>query len=413
MNTGENKLDQRLRRNERLPLLSEAAGLLLLSDDPNAMLPNLYAKIAPALGLDAYFHFLVNDDASALQLASCSGIPDETSRELTRLEFGQTICGKVAANRRAEMAIDIQQSIDPDAQLVRSFGMRSYVCQPLVANDKLFGTLSFGSRSRDCFAPDELEFFEHIAQYVAHAYERVRLICKLSEVNRSKDDFQAILAHELRNQLVPLRYAAETIRLAGGETDGSERLSSILDRHIGHMGRLLDDLIDVRRIALNKLELRRERLDVVDLVQQSLEMLRPQCEHAGQELHVALPKEPIYVHADMTRLAQVFANLLGNACRYTQRGGRISVSVRQCANQVEIRIEDNGIGIAPDLLPKVFDLFTQAQGKQHGSEVGLGIGLSLVKRLAEMHGGTVTAHSDGPDRGSVFVTRLPVMVENT
>jgi GAF domain-containing protein len=165
--------------NDRLRVLWEAAGVLLSTDNPDAMLRGLFAKIAPHLGLDTYFNFMVNESGDALRLESCAGIPEAEARKITRLEFGQAVCGTVALHRRPVVATFIQQSDEPMVQLVKGYGVRAYACNPLLADDRLLGTLSFASQTRDRFEPDELAFLETITHYVAVAYERLRLIGQL------------------------------------------------------------------------------------------------------------------------------------------------------------------------------------------------------------------------------------------
>jgi len=231
------------------------------------------------------------------------------------------------------------------------------------------------------------------------------------DADRRRDEFLALLAHELRNPLAPIRNSLELMKLARGNADQIERARAIIERQVIQMVRLVDDLLDVSRIARDRLELRQERVELALIVQQAVEVCHPHCEHAGHEITLALPPEPIFLHADPTRLVQVFGNLLTNACKFTQPGGCICLTVERQGHEVAITVKDTGIGIAPEMLSKVFDLFTQIDSSLERTKGGLGIGLSLAKRLSELHGGTVTAHSEGPDRGSEFVVRLPIMEE--
>ena len=177
------------------------------------------------------------------------------------------------------------------------------------------------------------------------------------------------------------------------------------------MARLLEDLLDVSRISRNKLELRQERVELAAVLEVALETSRPVIEAGGHELTVTLPPEPIHLHADPLRLAQVFANLLNNAAKYTEEGGRIRLTAERQGSDVIVSVKDSGIGIAADMLPRIFEIFSQAKPALVRSQGGLGIGLSLVKGLVELHGGSIEARSDGPGRGSEFVVRLPVAVE--
>jgi PAS domain S-box-containing protein len=394
----------------RLRLLWEAAAVLLTTDDPDAMLRGLFAKIAPHFGLDALFNFMVNEAGDALRLESCLGIPEGEARKITRLEFGQAVCGTVALHRQPLVATHIQQSDDPKVQLVKGYGIRAYACNPLLAGDRLLGTLSFASRTRDQFDPGEVEFLETISHYVTVAYERLRLIGQLRDADRKKDEFLATLAHELRNPLAPIRNALQILRLADGNKEAVEKVRSIMERQLQQMVRLIDDLLDASRISRNKLILRKERVALETVVQNAVEACRPLIEASGHELTVSVPQEPLYLDADLTRLAQVFVNLLNNAAKYTNRGGHIRLTVEREGGEVAVAVEDTGIGIPADMLPRVFEMFTQVDRSLERSQGGLGIGLSLVKRLVEMHGGTVEAHSDGPGKGCKFVVRLPVVL---
>jgi two-component system CheB/CheR fusion protein len=183
-----------------------------------------------------------------------------------------------------------------------------------------------------------------------------------------------------------------------------------MERQVQHLVRLVDDLLEVSRVTRGKIELRKERVELAAIVQSALETSRPLIEEAGHDLTVSLPSEPVYLEADPTRLAQVFLNLLNNAAKYTDPGGRIWLTAELAGNEVLVRVRDTGIGIPADMLPRVFDLFTQADRTLERSQGGLGIGLSLVRSLVEMHGGTVAAHSDGPGKGSEFIVRLPLLL---
>jgi PAS domain S-box-containing protein len=230
----------------------------------------------------------------------------------------------------------------------------------------------------------------------------------LREADRRKDEFLATLAHELRNPLAPIRNGLQVMRLAHADRGVVERARAMMERQLGHMVRLVDDLLDLSRISRGKIQLQRERVELALVVQQALETSRPVIEQGGHELTVTVPPEPILVDADTTRLAQVFSNLLNNAAKYTDRGGRIRLAVECRGAEVVVSVQDTGIGIPAPMLPKVFDVFTQVDRNLERAHAGLGIGLSIVKRLVEMHGGTVEAHSAGPGAGSEFVVHLPV-----
>jgi len=237
--------------------------------------------------------------------------------------------------------------------------------------------------------------------------ERERLLEELRDQDKRKDEFLATLAHELRNPLAPLRNGLEVLRLGGLNTEVAEEVRSMMERQLEQMVHLIDDLLDLSRISRGKIELRNKRIEVTTIVQAALEASRPAIDEACHELKISAPSEPIYVDADVTRLGQVISNLLNNAAKYTERGGRIYLAVEPSDREVMIRVKDNGIGIPAHMLPHVFDMFTQVDRSLERSQGGLGIGLSIVKRLVEMHDGRVHARSDGPGMGSEFIVCLP------
>ncbi|MFL5340760.1 MAG: PAS domain S-box protein [Gemmataceae bacterium] len=233
----------------------------------------------------------------------------------------------------------------------------------------------------------------------------------LREADRRKDEFLAVLAHELRNPLAPVRSALQIMRLAGDNRYAVEQARSMMERQVQQMVRLVDDLLDVSRITRGNVELKKERVALSSVVATAVETSRPLIEAARHELHVAIPAETVELEADATRLAQVLSNLLNNAAKYSDPGGKIWVTAQRDGPQVEVGVRDTGIGIPREMLPRVFDLFTQVDRGSDKTQGGLGVGLSLVRNLVEMHGGSVSAHSDGPGRGSEFTIRLPLAAE--
>jgi PAS domain S-box-containing protein len=233
----------------------------------------------------------------------------------------------------------------------------------------------------------------------------------LRDADRRKDEFIATLAHELRNPLAPTRSALEILRLKAGEDPEVRWAEDVIDRQVQQMTRLVDDLLDLSRITRDQIALRRERIDIAVAIGSAVETSQPLISEFEHKLSVLLPSEPLVVHADLNRLAQVFANLLNNAAKYTDRGGQISLTAWKEGGEAVISVKDNGVGIPTDLLPRVFEMFTQAPRSPDRTDVGLGIGLTLVKRLVEMHGGRVVARSAGPQLGSEFEVRLPGLAE--
>ena len=247
---------------------------------------------------------------------------DDAARSIQTLDFGQGINGTVAQQRRPIVATHIQQSGDPTAHRIKALGIRAYASNPLVVDGQLIGTLAFGSRTKDTFSAEEIAVLETVAHYATIAYERIRLVDKLKDADRRKDEFLATLAHELRNPLAPVRNSVAVIRHSGTDSGLIDRATAIMDRQLSHMVRLIDDLLDVARITTGKLELRKARVELSPLLMNAVEANRPLIDQMGHELKLALPPM-IHVHGDPVRLTQVISNLLNNAAKYTDKGGRI------------------------------------------------------------------------------------------
>ena len=231
----------------------------------------------------------------------------------------------------------------------------------------------------------------------------------LSETDRRKNEFLATLAHELRNPLAPMSNMLEVLKRTDDNSTILKQAHETIERQLGQMVRLVDDLLDLNRITHDRLELRRSEVELSSVVQQAVEASRPLIDSAGHELTIDLPDEPIYLNADRTRLAQVFSNLLNNSSKYTKAKGAISLTAKRVDHEVVVTVKDNGAGIPADKLKTIFDMFMQVEGTSDRSQGGLGIGLTLVKRLVEMHGGSIEARSTGEGMGSEFIVRLPVL----
>jgi signal transduction histidine kinase len=240
-----------------------------------------------------------------------------------------------------------------------------------------------------------------------------RLAADLSETDRRKNEFLATLAHELRNPLAPMSNMLEVVKRADGDGKILTRAHETIERQLGQMVRLVDDLLDLNRITHDRLELRRSEVELSSVIEQAVEVSRPLIDAAGHHLIVDLPAEPIYLNADRARLSQVFGNLLNNSSKYTTPEGIISLSAERMDGEVVVTVKDNGAGIPPNKLDRIFDMFMQVDGASERSQGGLGIGLTLVKRFTQMHGGSISAKSDGEGRGSEFVVRLPILNKGT
>ncbi|WAC49281.1 response regulator [Asticcacaulis sp. SL142] len=229
----------------------------------------------------------------------------------------------------------------------------------------------------------------------------------LKDADRRKDEFLATLAHELRNPLAPIRNGLHILKMSPNPKI-AEDVRDMMDRQMTHLVRLIDDLLDVSRVSQGKIDLRRERIDLQDVIRAALETSRPAIDAGGHAFSLDMPDEAIPVNGDLTRLAQVVSNLLNNAAKYTPDGGKIRLTLTRDDHEARIHVADTGLGIEADMLPKVFELFTQVERNLNLSQGGLGIGLALAHRLVQMHGGTITADSAGENQGSTFTVHLPV-----
>ncbi len=236
-----------------------------------------------------------------------------------------------------------------------------------------------------------------------------QLAAHLSEADRRKDEFLATLAHELRNPLAPLSNMLEVLKRVDVDGETLKRARETMDRQLAQLVRLVDDLLDLNRITHNRLELRQSQVALSSVIQQAVEASRPHADAAGHQLVVSLPEEPLYIYADTARLTQVFDNLLNNSCKYTDPGGTIWVTAEQQGAEVVVSVRDTGSGIPPDKLETIFEMFTQVDRSPERSQGGLGIGLTLVRQLVAMHGGSIEGKSAGVGQGSEFVVRLPLL----
>ncbi len=298
----------------------------------------------------------------------------------------------------------------PEAHAIDSLvdSLRMVASFPLFARDRMLGVLCVGSRSaRASFTKSEFELANDLADRAASAFDNALLYGKLQENDRRKDEFLAMLAHELRNPLSPIRNASSVLQRAPDERK-RKWATDIIQRQVAHMVRLLDDLLDVSRITRGKIDLRLAPNDLGQIIAAAVETSRPLLEARRHQVEIAIPDQPLPINADSTRIEQVVANLLNNAAKFTEEGGKIGIVAERSESEVICRIRDNGIGIAGDMLSSIFNLFTQVARAQ-SIQGSLGIGLTLVRRLIEAHGGTVVALSGGLGQGSEFVIRLPLL----
>ncbi|MCM5678147.1 ATP-binding protein [Schlegelella sp. S2-27] len=310
---------------------------------------------------------------------------------------------------------ELQGATDPDLQaFARAIGLRAYFVAPLIARGRTLGAIAaLQAESGRDFSQDDCALVSELAHRAALALDNARLYAEAEaalreaqRAHRAKDEFLAMLGHELRNPLAPIVTALHLMKLRDpGEAGGVER--RIIERQVSHLSRLVDDLLDVSRITQGKVQIEREHVDMKDVVARAIELTQPVLQTRSKPLELHLPEGAAAVWGDPVRLAQVLCNLLINAAKFTPADRAIRLMLQMEGAEVVTRVEDEGSGIAPELLPRVFDLFVQGEQPLSRHVGGLGLGLAIVRTLVQMHGGSVDAHSDGPGRGSCFVVRLP------
>jgi signal transduction histidine kinase/ActR/RegA family two-component response regulator len=384
-----------------------------LGAEPVRIVESLAASLFSVLDADLVYVVLYGDaDHQPIAIA-------QTGRNRTNPETASIL---------APALLEWARSHDPDELMPADtpvVGMVHLSVRPL-AIDAEYGLIAAGFVHAEAFDGRRQLLMNVAATQATIAIQNVRLLRSLrrhaarqraavreaeaaradaESASRAKDQFLAMLGHELRNPMAPIQTALQLMRLRGDTS--AERERTVIERQVRHLMRLVDDLLDVSRIAQGKVDLKRERLGLADVIAKAIEQASPLIEQRRHSLDVQVPREALQVDGDPIRLAQIVANLLTNAAKYTEPGGRISVLAERSGEQVVLRVRDTGIGMATDMLPRIFDLFVQEPQGLERSQGGLGLGLTIVRSLVHMHGGTVSAHSDGPGHGSEFVIRFP------
>jgi signal transduction histidine kinase/ActR/RegA family two-component response regulator len=323
-------------------------------------------------------------------------------------------CGIALSLRRRVIAGNVEKCDDlagtEDLAMYLQTGIRACQTTPLLSRDgEVVGMISTHWSEPHAPTKRDLRMLDILARQAADLIERRHSEDALRDSDRRKDEFLAILSHELRNPLAPIGYAAEIMKKSDRITPELQWVRDVLDRQVHQMGRLLDDLLDISRITRGTIELRRRPVPLRAVVNEAIEAARPLIEQNAHELTLDIPEEPVFLDADATRLGQVLLNLVNNAAKYTEHGGHIHVSASTVDGTVTMSVKDDGIGIPRDMLPRVFDMFTQVDRTKERMEGGLGIGLTLAHRLVLLHGGEIEAHSQGEGCGSEFIVRMPVL----
>ena len=407
------------RRAERVLAGQKRVLELLVQGAPLADVLDALCEIVERQGRDHLIATILLLDEDGQRLRSVAGrrAPADYARAVDGLQIGPCVgsCGTAAYRGEpvivADIAADPLWAVAPDiSDLALGHGLRACWSTPLFSSQgKVLGTFAVYFPTPHRPAPDEMRLVDLLTRTAGVAVERRRAEDELREADRRKDEFLATLAHELRNPLAPMRNALQIIQLASGDREAVAQAREMMERQMRHMVRLVDDLLDVSRITRGKLELRKQRVDLAAVVRTAVEASRPLVEASGHHLTITLPPQPLFVDGDPVRLAQVFSNLLNNAAKYTDRGGKIWLTAERQGSDAVVSVRDSGLGIPKEMLGKVFELFTQVDSTLERSQGGLGIGLTLVRRLTEMHGGSIEAHSEGLGKGSEFTVRLPAI----
>jgi signal transduction histidine kinase/ActR/RegA family two-component response regulator len=314
-----------------------------------------------------------------------------------------------------EVVPEVRDSLAQDVEgrrTVAELGCASALIVPLIARGQTLGALTCvrgGAASR--YSAADLAVAQDFASRAALAVDNACLYDEAREAVRRRDEFLAMLAHELRNPLAPVRNAVEVLRLDGADSSHLPWVRTVIERQVQHLTHLVDDLLDVSRLTRGQIKLRKQPVELAQVISHALEASRPAIEAKEHHLDVNVPANAGRLEADATRLAQVVSNLLDNAAKYTPPGGHLRLSVEREQDRAVVRVRDDGIGIPAEMLASIFELFTQVDDTLDRAEGGLGIGLTLVRTLVELHGGSVQAHSKGRGHGSEFTLRLPLLPE--
>ncbi|MGF2035922.1 MAG: PAS domain S-box protein [Nostoc sp. CmiVER01] len=442
---------------KRLKLLFDTANDLLSSQEPVLLIDSVYQKLREQIGIEVYLNYLVEDNSQVMRLGSYSGISPEIAKEIEYLPLDQGVCGTVAQERNSLAVENVQQSTEAQTALIRSLGITAYYAYPLIAQGRLLGTLSFGSRTRLSFTENQKGMMQAVCDQIAIAMERASLIAslqqqteQLQEANRMKDEFLGILSHELRSPLNAILGWAQLLQRSKLSETLIARATETIERNAKAQTQLIEDLLDISRMMRGKLRLNVSTCNLVPIIESSLETvslaaqskeinlrfsLIPSKETQNSDLELGINHENLksresqsqtmlgensqfLVSGDVERLQQIIWNLLSNAIKFTPTGGRVEVQLSVVTSQekqdttdkyAQIQIIDTGIGISLDFLPYIFDRFRQADSSSTRTYGGLGLGLAITRNLVELHGGTVYANSPGKGQGTTFTVKLPLL----
>jgi PAS domain S-box-containing protein len=401
-------------KNELATQLSDVRRLHEMSLRLSTMLevePVLQEMLRTAMAIESADFGLVSltaADDERITIRASQGFDKDLLQELDDIPLGCDTCFR-DHERVVIEDIDADPTLASSREVARRAGFRAMHCTPLLTRSgKMLGVLAMQFRQPKRPSDRGLRLVDLCARQAAEFIENAQLYEQLRRADRQKDEFLATLAHELRNPLAPVSNSLHIMRLSGDLSPSMSRVRDVMERQVNQMIRLVDDLLEVSRITRGKIELKREPIELAAVVRSAVETSRPLIDAAGHQLAITVDPEPITLEADPVRLAQVIANLLNNASKYTEMGGQIWLSARREGAEAVVSVKDTGVGIPAEMLPRVFDMFAQVDRTLKRSQGGLGIGLSLARSLISMHGGRIEARSAGPGMGSEFIVRLPL-----
>jgi signal transduction histidine kinase/DNA-binding response OmpR family regulator len=405
------------RASRRLAFLAEASGALASSLDLEATLRAFLGLVVPRLSDVGLLSIsAVDGQLDRHEMVWSSNDPEHALLTASLLELGSPLLDEVAQRvRESGKPETIERDAADEAariDLPRGLSVHTLMIVPLLVRGRRLGVLSLGLDAADRrFDADAVAMVADLATRGATALDNALLFRKIQDEDQRKNEFLAMLAHELRNPLAPISNAVHILRVSETDPVKVAWARDLIGRQLKQLVRLVDDLLDVSRITRGKIELKIDIVDVAQVVAAAIETSRPNIDAQRHTLSLQLPVEALALRGDFARVAQILSNLVYNAAKYTPKGGRISLSAARDGDEVVFRIRDSGIGIPPEFMTSIFDPFTQADRTLARSHGGLGIGLTLVRRLVEMQHGRVSVRSEGRNRGSEFTVRLPVATD--
>ncbi|MGE5495235.1 MAG: GAF domain-containing protein [Burkholderiales bacterium] len=423
--TGRKKAYEQLQKNKmRNELLASITSRLLLSENPCQIIYDLCTMAMKHIDCDVFFNYIVDKERGCLHLNAVTGIPEEDVGKFEWLDFGAAVCGCVAQEGERIVAECITEKPDVRTVDIAKLGITAYACHPLKADNSVIGTLAFGSRLKKTFTDYDLAFMSTVADYIAIALGRLftndrlkkserqayELVEQLKEEDKNKNEFLSILSHELRNPLATITAGISFLDAVKNKKQ-ERQAKEIIKRQSEQLCKLVDDLLDITRITQNKIRLKKSRIDLNKLAALAAEDMRMQFERKGIRLETDIPSGRFYLEADPVRISQTIGNLLNNALKFTESGGHVIIKVYKDKKHAVISVKDSGIGINEEMLDRIFQPFVQADESLERSGGGLGMGLGIAKGICELHGGTISAKSDGLGKGSTFEIRLPAAAQ--